>query len=239
MLWLSHKLRLLEDWTSTLSQEQVDALNSLHASESPSVQYWMREYGIQTLSPAAFEDAQFTAGQQEPAAQLSAPRTSNEAFEALFAERKKSFPEFVSAAESCVKEAVEVIEAQFVNYVSFKATKSKEKSGPIFDEFTAVDEIVLAMASNLKKFKPAAESVLDAFNKLTSLLQSFEKKMEAAVLKTRIRDTNAVSRSCRPLCHAGNPSLPMPSRSTANQLKLRRFTTAVFNCLKYSWTGGD
>jgi hypothetical protein len=196
MLWLSHKLRLLEDWTSTLSQERVDEFNSLHASESPSVRYWMREYSIQTISRGAFEDAQFSLGQQEQSTQLSVPRTSNEAFEALFADRKKSLPEFMSVAESVVNEAIEAIEAQFVNYVSFKAIKSKDapKSGPVFDEFTAVDEIVLAITSNLKKFKTAAESVLDAFNKLTSLLEGFEKKMEAAVLKTQEQLSSIVSR---------------------------------------------
>jgi heme-degrading monooxygenase HmoA len=196
MSWLSHKLRLIEDWTSALSAEQVHALNCLHASESPSVQYWMREFGIQTLSPGAFEDAQFTADQQEPLTRLTVPRASNEAFETLFADRKKLFPEFMSGAEACVKEAIEIIEAQFANYVSYKAMKSKDapKSGPIFDEFTAIDEIVLAIASNLKKFKVAAESLLDAFNKLTSLLQGFEKKMDAAVLKTQEQLSSIVSR---------------------------------------------
>ena len=193
MLWFSHKIRLLEDWTSTLPQENIDALNNLPASESPSVQYWMREFAIQTLAPGAFDDAQMT---PESSSRLSDARSSNEAFEMLCADRKKSFADFVSAAESCLKDANEAIEAQFVNYVSLKAAKSKDvpKSGPMFDEFSAVDELVLAITSNLKKFKSAAESVLDACSKLSSLLQSFEKKVESTVLKTQEQLASIVSR---------------------------------------------
>ena len=196
MLWFSHKIRLLEDWTSTLPQENIDALNNLPASDSPSIQYWMREFAIQTLPPGAFDDVQMTPDQQQTSSQLSNARSSNEAFEMLCADRKKSFSDFVSATESEIKDANEAIEAQFVNYASLKAAKSKDlpKSGPMFDEFIAVDELVLAMTSNFKKFKSAAESVLDACSKLSSLLQAFEKKVEATVLKTQEQLASIVSR---------------------------------------------
>ena len=194
MEWLSHKLRLLEDWTSMMSQEQIESLNSLHASESPSVQYWMREFAIQTLTPAAFEEAHVSPDHEKPSTRLAVPRTSNGAFEALCSDKKKSY---LSAAESCIKDANEAIEAHFVKYAQLKPTaKSKDapKSGPAFDEFSAVEEVTSAMAGNLKKFKGAVESVVEAFGKLSSLLQAAEKKVEAIVMKTQEQLASIVSR---------------------------------------------
>ncbi len=197
MLWFSHKIRLLEDLTSTLPQESIDGLNNLPASESPSIQYWMREFAIETLAPGAYDDAQMTVDeQQQTSSRLSEARSSNEAFEILCADKKTSLSDFASDAESCLKDVNEAIEAQFVNYASLKASKSKDipKSGPMFDEFSAVDELVLAITSNLKKTKSAAENVLDACSKLCSLLQAFEKKVETTVLKTQEQLASIISR---------------------------------------------
>jgi hypothetical protein len=94
-------------------------------------------------------------------------------------------PYTLAELESSVKDACDAIESQFSGYSSLKAVKSKDapKSGPVFDEFTAVNEIVQALESNSKKLKSAVQAVLENFNKLLSALSSFEKKTEATVSK--------------------------------------------------------
>ncbi len=197
MAWLSHKLHTLEDWTSFLSEEQIESLKTYHASESPSIQYWMCEYAIQTLDSKVFDEKEWTPDKEQLSARLSAPRASNEAFEAFCADGKKGISELMSVAESSLKEAHEFFETHFPNYVSLKSAKSKDvpKSGPSFDEFNSVSEVLQALESNVKRFKPAVETLLDNCSKLSNVLGAFEKKMDASVAKIQDALVALLSRS--------------------------------------------
>lgn len=182
MEWFGRKLGSVEDYTSLLSPDLIDSLNSLRASESSVIQYWMREYAIQTIDPVAFDDVHWNPDQEQICTRLVIPRAANELFEALLVDSKRGISELVHIAESSVKESCDCIEAQFPGYSSIKTAKSKDipRSGPLFDEFSAVNEVVLALESDLKKLKPAIESVLETFIKIQSILKSFEQKTEGA-----------------------------------------------------------
>jgi hypothetical protein len=185
MEWFSHKLRTLEDWATQLSSEQIEMLNSLPSSESSDIQYWLRESAVLTLDPGAFDVVHWSIDKEQASTRSTAPRALNEAFQSLVVDSKEPVSELMQFAESSVKDACDAIESQFTGYSSLKAAKSKDapKSGPVFDEFTAVNEIVQALESNSKKLKSAVQAVLENFNKLSSALSSFEKKTEATVSK--------------------------------------------------------
>jgi hypothetical protein len=185
MEWLRHKLQTVEDLTSQLTADQIDSVNTFHASESSSVQYWMCENAIQTLDLGAFDDADWSPDRPQTYARLDTPRAPNEAFESLLVDSKTSISDLYTFAESSVKEACDSLESQFSGYSSLKTAKSKDvpKSGPLFDEFSAVSELILVLQANLKKLKSSVESVLDSYSKLSSVLNSFQKKTEATVVK--------------------------------------------------------
>jgi hypothetical protein len=183
MEWFSHKLR--QDWATQLSSEQIEMLDSLPSSESSSIQYWLRESALLTLDPGAFDNVHWSIDKEQTSTRSTVPRALNEPFQSLVVDSKEPVSELMQSAESSVKDACDAIESQFTGYSSLKAVKSKDapKSGPLLDEFTAVNEIIQALESNSKKLKSAVQAVLENFNKLTFALSSFEKKTEATVSK--------------------------------------------------------